>query len=113
MKRVFVFSIFLASAGASLAQDRRPTHENVKYGLHDRNVMDVWLAKSDKPTPVLVSIHGGGFRSGNKSVSSDLLRKCLDSGISVVAITYRLSDQAIAPAQFLDSARAIQFTRHK
>ncbi len=35
--------------------------------------MDVWLAKSDKPTPVLVSIHGGGFRDGNKSVSPDLL----------------------------------------
>ena len=74
--------------------------------------MDVWLAESDKPTPVLVSIHGGGFRGGNKSVSGDILRECLESGISVVAITYRLSDEAIAPAQFLDSARAIQFIRH-
>jgi acetyl esterase/lipase len=74
--------------------------------------MDVWLAESDKPTPVLVSIHGGGFRGGNKSVSGDLLRQCLESGISVVTITYRLSGEAIAPAQFLDSARAIQFVRH-
>lgn len=74
--------------------------------------MDVWLAKSDKPTPVLVSIHGGGFAKGDKRVSPELLRRCLDSGISVVAITYRFSNQAIAPAQFLDSARAIQFTRH-
>lgn len=90
----------------------KPTHANVKYGPHERNVMDVWLAKSDKPTPVLVSIHGGGFRGGNKSVSGDLLRQCLDSGISVVAITYRLSSHAIAPAQFHDSARAIQFIRH-
>ena len=84
-----------------------------KYGPYDRNVMDVWLAESDKPTPVLVSIHGGGFRGGNKSVRGDLLSQCLESGISVVAITYRLSDEAIAPAQFLDSARAIQFIRHK
>ena len=74
--------------------------------------MDVWLAKSDKPTPVLVSIHGGGFRGGNKSVSGGILKACLESGISVVAITYRLSDEAIAPAQFHDSARAIQFIRH-
>jgi acetyl esterase/lipase len=85
----------------------------VKYGRYDRNVMDVWLADSDKPTPVLVSIHGGGFRGGNKSVRGDVLRQCLESGISVVAITYRLSDQAIAPAQFLDSASAIQFIRYK
>ncbi len=112
MKPAYLFLILFALAGNTSAQDRRPTHENVKYGPHARNVMDVWLAKSDKPTPVLVSIHGGGFRSGNKSVSPDLLRKCLDSGISVVAITYRLTDVAIAPAQFLDSARAIQFVRH-
>lgn len=90
-----------------------PTHRDVKYGPHGRNVMDVWLAKSETPTPVLVSIHGGGFRGGNKGVEPGLLRECLDSGISVVAITYRLSGEAIAPAQFHDSARAVQFIRHK
>ena len=90
----------------------RPTHRNLQYGPHERNVMDVWLAKSDKPTPVLVSIHGGGFRGGNKSVEAGLLRECLDAGISVVAITYRLSRDAIAPAQFHDAARAVQFIRH-
>jgi hypothetical protein len=90
-----------------------PTHADVKYGPHKRNVMDVWLAKAGKPRPVLVSIHGGGFRGGNKSVSGGILKACLDSGISVVATTYRLSDEAIAPAQFLDSARAIQFIRYK
>lgn len=100
-------------AGGARRPATPPTHRDVKYGPHDRNVMDVWLAESDKPTPVLVSIHGGGFRGGNKSVSGGLLSRCLESGISVVAITYRLSDQAIAPAQFLDSARAIQFIRHK
>jgi acetyl esterase len=90
-----------------------PTHRDLKYGPYDRDLMDVWLAKSDKPTPVLVSIHGGGFRHGNKSVSPALLDECLKSGISVVAITYRFSQDAIAPASFLDSARAIQFIRSK
>ncbi|MCA9144144.1 MAG: alpha/beta hydrolase fold domain-containing protein [Planctomycetaceae bacterium] len=89
-----------------------PTHADVKYGAHERNVMDVWLAASDEPTPVLVSIHGGGFLGGNKSVSDSLLQQCLDSGISVAAITYRFSSQAIAPASFLDSARAVQYIRH-
>ena len=97
-----------AGGGPAIA----PTHRDLKYGPHQRNVMDVWLAKSDKPTPVLVSIHGGGFRGGNKSVSGGILKACLESGISVVAITYRLTNEAIAPAQFLDSARAVQFIRH-
>jgi acetyl esterase len=96
---------------APQARSQPPNYPDVKYGPYARNVMDVWLAKSDKPTPVLVSIHGGGFSSGNKSISSRLLDDCLKSGISAVAITYRLSGEAQAPAQFLDSARAIQFIR--
>jgi hypothetical protein len=35
-----------------------PTFENVKYGPHERNVLDFWQAKSEQPTPLLVSIHG-------------------------------------------------------
>jgi acetyl esterase len=90
-----------------------PTFENVKYGPHERNVLDFWQAESKQPTPVLVSIHGGGFVGGNKSVSPQLLKECLDSGISVAAISYRYSTQAIAPAPFHDGARAVQFLRSK
>jgi acetyl esterase/lipase len=89
----------------------RRRRTSVKYGPFHATL--VWLVKSDKPTPVMVSIHGGGFSSGNKAVSPDLLEECLKSGISVVASTYRLSGEVIAPAQFLDSARAIQFIRSK
>lgn len=131
MKRhMFAVSLFVlfCSLAAAQAQDeakkdpkRRPqrgprvapTHADVKYGPHERNVMDVWLAKSDEPTPVLLSIHGGGFRAGNKSVSPQVLQQCLQSGISVVALTYRLSQHEIAPAQFHDVARALQFVRSK
>ena len=90
-----------------------PTHADVKYGPHERNVLDFWQAKSDEPAPVLVSIHGGGFRGGNKTIVNFGARELLDAGISVAAITYRLSDEAIAPAQFHDAARAVQFIRSK
>ena len=90
-----------------------PTFENVKYGPHERNVLDFWQAKSEQSTPVLVSIHGGGFVAGNKSVQPQLLKDCLDKGISVAAINYRYSTQAIAPAPFQDGARAVQFLRSK
>jgi acetyl esterase/lipase len=88
-----------------------PTFSNVKYGPHERHVLDFWQARSERPTPVLVSIHGGGFLGGNKSVQGQLLKECLDSGISVAAISYRYSTQAIAPAPFQDGARAVQFLR--
>ncbi|HLN31705.1 MAG TPA: alpha/beta hydrolase fold domain-containing protein [Gemmataceae bacterium] len=89
----------------------QPTHRDVHYGPHQRNVLDFWQAESKQPTPLLVSIHGGGFLGGDKSVDRQLLKECLESGISVAAITYRFSNQAIAPAPFQDSARAIQFLR--
>jgi acetyl esterase/lipase len=96
-------------------QAKRPTstYENVKYGPHERNALDFWQAKADQPTPLLVAIHGGGFVAGNKSVQPQLLKDCLDSGISVAAINYRYSTQAIAPASFQDGARAVQFLRSK
>jgi hypothetical protein len=105
--------LILTSTAASQEKGKAPTQRDVKYGPHARNVLDFWQAEAKEPTPVLVSIHGGGFRAGNKSVNPELLKECLASGISVVAITYRLSDTAIAPAQFHDSARAIQFIRTK
>lgn len=90
---------------------RPPTLADLSYGPHARQVMDIWLAPSATPTPVLFSIHGGGFVSGNKSVPARLLEECLNNKISVVAISYRYSSQAIAPAPFHDGARAVQFVR--
>ena len=92
-----------------------PTHANVKYGPHERNVLDLWLAKRDdgRPTPLAMFIHGGGFVTGDKSkLSMGTLRQCLAAGISVAAINYRLIDSEPFPAPMLDGARAIQFLRY-
>lgn len=103
-------------AASKQEEEYRPpiprTFKDVAYGPHPRNLMDVWLAESDKPTPVLISIHGGAFRRGVRKVSNVLLRDCLAAGISVVTITYRFAPADIAPAQFEDAARALQFVRH-
>ena len=37
------------------------------YGDHKRNKFDMWLAKSENPTPLVIYIHGGGFVGGDKS----------------------------------------------
>jgi len=92
----------------------KPDHENVKYGPHERNVLDLWLARSKQgePTPLVLYIHGGGFRAGDKSsLSPAVLKNCLDAGYSVAAINYRLTNTAPAPAAYLDCGRALQFLR--
>ncbi len=96
----------------------QPDMVNVRYGPHDRNVLDVWQAKpkpaETAPAPLVVFFHGGGFRSGDKSsIPAWLVSTCLDAGISVASANYRLSQTAPFPAPMLDGARAIQFVRFK
>jgi acetyl esterase/lipase len=115
MKRILstILTLTLFAVPAS-AQPGRPNPDvaDAKYGPHARNVLDLWKAKGAGPRPLVVFIHGGGFRGGNKEqLGSDLLKRCLDAGISVAAINYRLTDTAPFPAAFMDSARAIQFLR--
>lgn len=91
----------------------KPDHADVSYGPHERNVLDVWLARSDKPTPLVVYYHGGGFRGGDKrTLNRALLEKLLDGGVSVAAANYRLTNVAPFPAQMHDCAKALQFLRH-
>jgi acetyl esterase/lipase len=98
----------------------KPTGANVSYGPHERNVLDFWEAKSDKPTPLLFCIHGGGWQGGDKSSYYSLVKTFLDNGISVVTINYRLmaqaNEQKVTPpvkAPLEDAARALQFVRSK
>jgi hypothetical protein len=89
-----------------------PDVANARYGPYERNVLDVWKAKTDRPAPVVVFIHGGGFTAGDKTgVPQPLLTQCLKAGIAVASINYRYSTIAPYPAPMEDGARAVQFIR--
>jgi acetyl esterase len=99
-------------AGDSEKGRPTPDHTDVAYGPHERNKLDLYLAKSNSPTPFVMHIHGGGFRGGNKSgARSSIINLCLESGISIAPINYRLSQHAPFPAAMHDGARALQFLR--
>lgn len=92
-----------------------PTFSNVRYGPHERHVLDFWKADSNEPTPILIYFHGGGFRRGDKSRihRKPVLAECLKAGISVASANYRLIEHASYPAQMLDGALVIQFVRSR
>ena len=94
---------------------------NVVYGPDPNfNVIDLWKAKSDKPTPLVIFIHGGGFGGGSKDDvrTKFALDAFLNAGVSCASIDYRRLQshpgprQIIYPTLFLDCARAVQFLRH-
>ncbi len=95
-----------------------PTHANAKYDTkHARNVLDFWKAESDKPTPVFVWFHGGGFKAGDKSSfalrNNQLLRGFLKRGVSVASCNYPFLEDASYEEIMRHCARAIQFLRSK
>jgi acetyl esterase/lipase len=118
---LFAASVAPAAAAAKKAEppQREPTHANIAYGAHERQVLDFWRAESATPTPLVFHIHGGGWVAGDKARVAQLERY-LAAGISVVSINYRYVTQAIQagvkpPVQWpiADAARALQFVRSR
>jgi acetyl esterase/lipase len=93
-----------------------PTLADVPYGPHPKQVVDFYRAESKEPTPVVLYIHGGGWRAGSKSPVG--AKTYLAAGISVVSVEYRFVQEAgdVTPpvkAPLGDAARALQFVRSK
>ena len=82
MKRVLPL-LALSLLGPVLRAEQPKELLNAPYGMHARQVLDFYQAKSDKPTPVVFYIHGGGWRNGDKKINP---KQFLDKGISVAAI---------------------------
>ena len=116
MKRVLPL-LALALSTPVLRAEQPKNLLNVPYGSHPRQVLDFYPAQSDKPTPVVFYIHGGGWRNGDKKTNP---KPFPDKGISVVAINYRFVQHAVeekvvppVKAPLEDAARALQFVRSK
>ncbi len=105
---------FAAASSFAYGADAPPaTHADISYGPDARNVLDFWPAIGDGPRPMLVYIHGGGWRGGSKKQVDSNVQPYLDKGISVASIEYRLTPANPLPAPVHDAARAIQFLRSK
>ncbi len=123
-RNIFVREISAREAKPFLAAhplQPNPTQFDVAYGPHLKQKLHFWQAESDKPTPVLFFIHGGGWMGGGRmSGLTAMLPEMLDAGISVVSVEYRFipeatADGVVPPVKgpLHDAARALQFVRGK
>ncbi len=95
-----------------------PTVADAAYGDHPKQRIHFWKANTTEPAPLLFFVHGGGWRGGDRTSVSGLLKPMLDAGISVVSVEYRFVQEAqeVEPpvkAPLHDAARALQFVRSK
>lgn len=73
--------------------------------------LDAFYNKSEQLKPAVVLIHGGGWRSGNKSHMNPLAQSLASKGYACFTVEYRLSLEAKFPAGVIDIKRAIQFIK--
>ena len=90
-----------------------PTRADVPYGPDPRQVIDFYAAPGAGPRPLLVYIHGGGWRGGDKAREPEAFLPYIERGVSYAALNYRLTDTAILPAPVHDAARALQYIRSR
>ncbi|HTJ77719.1 MAG TPA: alpha/beta hydrolase [Rariglobus sp.] len=79
---------------------------------HDRQKLDLYLpdsAVSGAPLPLIIWIHGGGWKSGDKRQCPAI--RFAREGYAVASIGYRLSEDAVFPAQIEDCKAAIRWLR--
>jgi acetyl esterase/lipase len=73
--------------------------------------LDLYLPEkaSEKPLPLIVHIHGGGWRGGSKFPCG--VSGMVTKGYAVASVEYRFSQKAIFPAQIQDCQAAIRWLR--
>jgi acetyl esterase/lipase len=90
-----------------------PTYANVPYASASSvEMLDIYLPQGNGPFPVIVYIHGGGWRLGHKGMVVETLGKALlQAGYAIASLDYRLSNGATFPAAVLDIKAATRFLR--
>lgn len=118
MKRsniIFATLILVAIAASGFAGSQKPPKGgvNVVYAkvgdreLHINIVLP--MAKSDKPLPLVVWIHGGGWAGGN--YERNQAARLVGHGFAAASVQYRFSDVAKFPAQIHECKAAIRWLR--
>ncbi len=89
-------------------------HRDLAYvvGGHERQKLDLYVPeKSGGALPVIVWVHGGGWQGGSKNQCRPLADGFVARGYAVASVGYRLSGEAIFPAQLEDCKAAVRWLR--
>lgn len=73
---------------------------------------DLYLPRvQNTVVPVILWLHGGGWRFGDRRMAPDLSSALAQRGFAIVSVDYRLTGEAIFPAQVEDVKTAVRWVR--
>lgn len=109
--RLIGMLLLLASTIASAAEPR--VRRNIPYANpgHDLQKLDVYAPTEGTGHPVVVWIHGGGWRRGDKAGVQLKPRAFVDQGYVFVSINYRFVPEVTLAEMTGDVAKAIRYVR--
>jgi len=81
------------------------------YNFRDISIDIYSPANLHEQKPVILFIHGGGWRSGNRSMDAPMAIFFAQNGYVVATVEYRLSPEALYPAAVFDIKTAIRWLR--
>ena len=117
-KRVLASLMAFALVGggfAAAAQDRRsPAPTELSFGSDKLQRVDVWPGAS-RTAPLVVFVHGGGWKRGDKSMmkGSAKLSHWQGLGYAVASVNYRLVPDATVEQQAQDVADAVALLKRE
>lgn len=86
------------------------------YGTHPRNLLDIYAVGEAKQRPVVLFVHGGGFRVGDKGgtdawPNAAVGRAMAQAGFLGAVMNYRLAPEHTWPSGGQDVAAAVDWLR--
>lgn len=86
--------------------------KNIVYKtIEDRKLSLGAYINISENNPAVILIHGGGWKSGDKSLMKPMAQYIASKGYSCFSLEYRLSDEAKYPEGIYDIKEAIQFIK--
>jgi len=106
-RRVILFTVLFTVFSVQAQQ-------NLTYAVVDSDplLLDLYLpANTKSPVPLIIWIHGGGWKGGSKENCLPLRLGFTERGYAVASINYRLTGTASFPAQIEDCKAAVRWLR--
>jgi acetyl esterase/lipase len=99
-----------AAPGGAAAGQATITTDLVYGAVGTRQLkFDLALPAAQGPVPLVLSLHGGGWREGSYHMNPVEMRRYTDQGLACASVEYRLSTEARWPAQIQDLHLALSY----